>query len=45
MALVYVAVYLLGCFDLAIMLYFKNLIRGMGVHLEKHLGRQDLKVI
>lgn len=43
MALVYVA-YLLDCFDLAIMLYFKNM-GGIGVHLEKHLGRQDLKVI
>lgn len=44
MALVYVAAYLLDCFDLAIRLYFKNM-RGMGVHLEEHLGRQDLKVI
>lgn len=44
MALVHVATHLLDCFDLAIMLYFKNM-RGIGVHLEKHLGRQDLKVI
>lgn len=44
MALVHVATHLLDCFDLAIMLYFKN-VRGIGVYLEKHLGRQDLKVI